>query len=138
MGVKQRASFVHSGEALEQAVLYEVYVDLGAEGGAERDDECGEALYRLVVQKQVDRAGHRDAEGDVGEDGAHHCFREVAFEGAAFELLPVRSLFFGHAQNPVGGATQHAIVCFKIFETWQRTLMELGLLDDVTACAPAG
>jgi len=126
MGVKQRASFVHSGEALEQAVLYEVYVDLGAEGGAERDDECGEALYRLVVQKQVDRAGHRDA----GEDAAHHCFREVAFEGAAFELLPVRSLFFGHAQNPVGGATQHAIVCFKIFETWQRTLMELGLLDE--------
>jgi len=50
----------------------EVRVDFRTERRTERHDERREALNRLVVHQKVDRAEHRAAKGDVGEDGAHH------------------------------------------------------------------
>src|SRR5215472_17594409 len=42
-------------------------------------------------------------------------FVRSAFEGAALEVLPVRDFLLGHAQDPVGGATQDAVLRLEIF-----------------------
>ena len=112
--------------------LDEVRVNLGAEGGAERDDERREALDGLAVQQQVDRAKHRAAEGDVGKDSGHHRFHEIALEGAALKILPVRHLLFRHAKDAVGRAAQHAIICCKIFGAGEWALVDgLMVLNNV-------
>jgi hypothetical protein len=67
--------------------LDEISVVLGAEGGTECDDERRETLDRFVVQEEINRTEHGTAEGDVGEDGAHHGFHQIAFERAALKDL---------------------------------------------------
>ena len=50
---------------------------------------------------------------------------------------PCAAYFLGHPQDPVGNAVEHALVGFEIFRTREQSLVELRLLDDVIACAPA-
>ena len=45
------------------------------------------------------------AECEIGENGVHHRLHEIAFEGAALEVLAVSGLLLGHAQNPISGAS---------------------------------